>query len=170
MHIIAQAPRILIREFAPEELDLLVTIYADERLTEYIKKQTPDDSRKRFYEALAEYKNGSGLGRWGVFNIDDNDFVGVCVMKQSLYEEAPSIELGFRICFGYWGLGIGTEVVKTLITYGFDKVQLKELYAVTHPDNTASQRVLEKAGLKREGNVFWDEKNMSIFRIRNNPV
>src|ERR1700744_6332271 len=130
MHIIAQTPRILIREFAPEELDLLLIIYADERLNTYINKQTPDESRKRFYDALVEYKNGSGLGRWGIFNVTNNDFVGVCVMKQSLYEEAPSIEIGFRIRFEYWGLGIGTELVKTLVAYGFEKVRLKEIYAV----------------------------------------
>ena len=37
------------------------------------------------------------------------------------------------------------------MAYGFDDVGLEEIVAVVDPDNAASQRVIEKAGLARAG-------------------
>jgi ribosomal-protein-alanine N-acetyltransferase len=164
MNIIARTSRILIREFIPDELDLLLSIDADERLTQYVKKRNPDESRQLFKDTLAEYQNGSGLGRWGIFNIADNDFIGVCAMKPSDYDD-KSIEIGYRLNLKYWGAGIATELTKALIAYGFNEAGLKEICAVTHPDNVVSQRVLEKAGLLRQGTVFWYEEEVPFFRI-----
>jgi ribosomal-protein-alanine N-acetyltransferase len=164
MNIIARTPRILIREFTPDELNLLITIDADERLTQYVKKRTVEESKRVFKDSLKEYKNGSGLGRWGIFNMADNDFIGLCMLKPSDYD-AKSIELGYRLHQKYWGSGIATELSTALVAYGLKKVGLKEICAVTHPGNIASQRVLEKAGLVRHGTVDWYGEELPFFKI-----
>jgi ribosomal-protein-alanine N-acetyltransferase len=37
------------------------------------------------------------------------------------------------------------------VRYGFDDLGLQRIIGITHPDNAASQRVLQKAGLKDAG-------------------
>jgi ribosomal-protein-alanine N-acetyltransferase len=162
MNIIAETQRILVREFDKNELHLLLSIDADERLTQYVKKRSVEESKRVFKDSLKDYKSGSGLGRWGMFNIADNDFIGLCMLKPSDYD-ASNIELGYRLHQKYWGLGIATELSKALITYGVEKLGLKEVCAVTHPANLASQRVLEKAGMVRQGTVFWYEAELPFF-------
>jgi len=59
--------------------------------------------------------------------------------------------------FGYWitrearGRGVATEALKALCRWGVESLGLKRLELVTDPENTASQRVAEKAGFRREG-------------------
>ncbi|QEM19992.1 GNAT family N-acetyltransferase [Mucilaginibacter sp. P4] len=101
MNIITQTPRLLIREFTAEDEELVTTIDADDRLTQYVKKRTPQESKQVFKDTLKEYQNGSGLGRWGIFNITDNDFIGVCALKPSDYDKSR-IELGYRLHLKYW--------------------------------------------------------------------
>lgn len=165
MKIITQTPRLLIREFTPDDEELSVLIDADERLTQYVKKRTPQESRQVFKDTLKDYKNNTGLGRWGIFNTADNDFIGVCMLKPSDYDH-NHIELGYRLHFKYWGLGIATELAGALISYGLNKIGLNEVCAVTHPDNAASQKVLTKAGFTRDGTVFWYGEQVPFFRVR----
>ena len=164
MNTILQTPRILVREFLPDEEELLVDLYRDERVTRHVAKRTEEESRQKFNEAIENYKNGSGLGRWGVFNPEDGDFIGVCILMPNETDHIQ-IEIGYVFRTKYWGRGLATELVKSLIEYGFNDKGLKEICACTNPENAASQNVLLKAGLKRDGNVFWHKQELPFFRI-----
>jgi ribosomal-protein-alanine N-acetyltransferase len=162
MNIIVTTPRLIIREFLPEERELLVNLYRDERVTQYVAKRTEEQNSQKFNEALYEYMTNPGLGRWGVFNAADNDYVGVCILKPA-DSDAARIELGYVLAHKYWGLGIATELAVALVDYGINKKGLKEICACTNPENIASQNVLLKAGLKRQGNIFWHGSDLPFF-------
>lgn len=49
------------------------------------------------------------------------------------------------------GRGYATDAVRTLVTYGFEHLDLYRIWASTLALNTAAQRVLEKCGFRREG-------------------
>ncbi|WP_295720992.1 GNAT family N-acetyltransferase [Mucilaginibacter sp.] len=165
MNIIIQTPRLLIREFTAADEDLSLLMDEDERLTQYVKKRTPAESKQVFKDTLKDYKNKTGLGRWGIFNVGDNEFIGVCMLKPS-ESDGDKIELGYRLHLKYWGQGIATELAKALINYGLNKVGLLEICAVTHPNNAASQKVLLKAGFERWGEAFWYGEDLPFFRVR----
>jgi len=59
--------------------------------------------------------------------------------------------LGFMFVPEARGKGYGTECVQILADYVFLHRDVPRVQAETHPDNMASQRVLEKAGFQREG-------------------
>ncbi len=164
MNIIAQTPRLLIREFTANDEKLSLIMDEDERLTQYVKKRSPAEAKQVFKDTLKDYKNKTGLGRWAIFNKADNEFIGVCMLKPS-ESETDKIELGYRLHFKYWGQGIATELSKAIIDYGFNKVGLLEICAVTHPHNAASQKVLLKAGFKRFGEAFWYGQDLPFFRV-----
>ncbi|MDB5135762.1 MAG: family N-acetyltransferase [Mucilaginibacter sp.] len=164
MQIIVQTPRIIIREFMPEEEVLLVNLYKDERVNQYVTRRTDEETRQKFAEALADYNKGSGLGRWGIFGATDHDFIGVCILKPADSDPAH-IELGYVLAQKYWGMGIATELAKALVAYGFEQKGLTEICACTDAENVASQNVLLKAGLVRDGNVFWHGHDLPFFRI-----
>ena len=166
MKIIVQSSRLIVREFAPREEILLVNLYGDERVSLHITKRTEEETLKQFAEALKLYKDGSGLGRWGIFNPVDNDFIGVCILKPA-DSDPTRIELGYVLAHKYWGIGLATELCRALIFYGFEDKGLTEICACTSPENIASQNVLLKAGLKRDGNIFWHGADLPFFRIEN---
>lgn len=55
--------------------------------------------------------------------------------------------------------GIGTEVMKLLCKYGFEKVGLNKLYAYTNEDNAASIRLHQKVGFEIEGRLRQEYKD-----------
>ncbi|MDB5111028.1 MAG: family N-acetyltransferase [Mucilaginibacter sp.] len=163
MQIILQTPHLIVREFVPENEQLYINLYKDERVTKYIQR-TEEETRASFSKALLEYNKGSGLGRWGIFNSTDNDFIGVCILKPA-DSDSKKIELGYVLSYNYWGRGLATELAKALITYGFEQKGITKICACTDPENQASQNVLLKAGFKRQGNVFWYKKKLYFFVI-----
>lgn len=62
-------------------------------------------------------------------------------------------ELGYYIAEEYWGKGIMTEAVKQVCDYVFQKSDIIRIYGEPFAYNTASLRVLEKAGFQYEGTL-----------------
>ena len=51
----------------------------------------------------------------------------------------------------YQGKGYMTEAARAIIHWAFQQPTIYRVYATTGVDNIASQRVMEKAGMQREG-------------------
>jgi ribosomal-protein-alanine N-acetyltransferase len=62
-----------------------------------------------------------------------------------------SAELGYWIGVQYWGQGFATEAASAVMAFGFETLRLHRVYASHFTGNTASQRVLEKIGMRHEG-------------------
>jgi RimJ/RimL family protein N-acetyltransferase len=60
-------------------------------------------------------------------------------------------EMGYWLAEEYWGSGIMTVAVKNMVEYGFSTFDITRIFARPFSSNIASQRVLEKAGMKLEG-------------------
>jgi ribosomal-protein-alanine N-acetyltransferase len=60
-------------------------------------------------------------------------------------------ELGYWIGRPFWGQGYATEAARAMIVIGFEHLNLNKITAHHYARNPASGRVLEKAGLLREG-------------------
>jgi [ribosomal protein S5]-alanine N-acetyltransferase len=59
-------------------------------------------------------------------------------------------ELGYFLGEPFWGNGYMTAAVRTMIIYGFDTLPVIRIFARPFPSNLASQRILQKAGMKLE--------------------
>jgi RimJ/RimL family protein N-acetyltransferase len=60
-------------------------------------------------------------------------------------------ELGYWLGESFWGKGIMTEAVTRFTAWAFEQLTLYRIYANVFGTNTASARVLEKAGFEFEG-------------------
>jgi [ribosomal protein S5]-alanine N-acetyltransferase len=65
--------------------------------------------------------------------------------------ERYSAEIGYWLGRRYWGRGIASDALRTLTEHLFREQHLLRLFALPFAGNTASIRVLEKAGYEREG-------------------
>jgi ribosomal-protein-alanine N-acetyltransferase len=62
-------------------------------------------------------------------------------------------EMGYWLAEPYWGKGWMTEAVARFTGYAFEQFGLRRIYAEPYATNTASCRVLEKAGYTLEGRL-----------------
>ena len=60
-------------------------------------------------------------------------------------------ETGYCLGRRWWGRGIATEALRAVIDFLFAQVNFHRVAAVHDPNNPASGRVMQKAGMTREG-------------------
>jgi ribosomal-protein-alanine N-acetyltransferase len=62
-------------------------------------------------------------------------------------------QLGYEVAREQWGKGIATEAVRAVLGHGFGTMGLNRIAAYCWDGNVASQRVMEKAGMRYEGTL-----------------
>jgi ribosomal-protein-alanine N-acetyltransferase len=62
-------------------------------------------------------------------------------------------DIGYVLARNYWGRGYMTEALRALIAWCFEQPWIYRVWAVCDTENLASARVMEKAGLQREGRL-----------------
>ena len=78
-----------------------------------------------------------------------------------------SAEVGYWLGEPYWGRGIATVALKSIVDFAFKEFDLVRLQALVFAGNTPSAHVLEKNGFKLEGRmvkgVFKDGENIDAL-------
>lgn len=99
---------------------------------------------------LASYA-AHGFGLYHVALRASGEPVGTCGLLRRDGLDAP--DLGYALLGRYAGLGYATEAARATLAHARRDLGLTRVLAITAPGNAASQRVLEKVGMRREGAV-----------------
>jgi len=86
---------------------------------------------------------------WAVVLQSTREFIGVIELRLN----PPKADLGYIFCEPFWGRGLASEVVSCVVEWAFAQAEIFRVWATCHPDNAASIRVLNKAGLKFEARL-----------------
>jgi ribosomal-protein-alanine N-acetyltransferase len=62
-------------------------------------------------------------------------------------------EIAYVLHTDHWGRGLGTELARLLLRWGFEQHRLHRVFATCDPRNTASAGVLRKVGMTHEGRL-----------------
>ena len=77
-------------------------------------------------------------------------------MRIKYLDELGEVDVAYRLLPAYWGQGLATEAARASVRYGFAELGLGRIIGLVMPENIASARVLEKAGLRyAEPASFW---------------
>lgn len=156
--------RIALREFVVVDFPDLYRLDSDPRVMRYLNGGTPlshAEVRRRFVEILRYYPHHHGLGVWRAARRDSGEFIGWFCLEHG--RGTCDLELGYRLLPDAWGKGYATEVTQALLRYAFEDLGVFRVIAVTHPDNTASQRVLLKSGLADGGFARYCDRHIRMF-------
>ena len=114
------------------------------------------------------YRLYPGFGSWRAARRDTGAYIGWFTLKY--IPDTVEVEIGYRLLREAWGQGFATEGATELVRYGFDDLGLYRIIGVTHRDNVASQRVLQKAGLRPDGWGRYYGQRLRVFAAMNpNP-
>ena len=164
-----ETPRLLLRPFSRGDVDAVHAYRSREDVTRFMF----DAPMTR--EACAEAVQARvGMTRWAgegdkiflaVERREDAVMVGevVLILRSLLSRQA---EVGYTFHPDYFGQGYATEASRRLLELAFDVAGIHRVYARCHPLNTASWRVMERLGMRREAHFrqhalvkgAWDEE------------
>ena len=152
--------RMILRPFAPGDLDALVAIHGDERVVRYLPWGVRD--RAELAGVLEEKtrrtrveREGDGLNLAGV-----DAQTGALVADLSLMwrsAEHQQGEVGYILHPAHEGRGYATEGARAMLALGFDGLALHRIYGRIDARNAASARVLERLGMRREAHLVENE-------------
>ena len=101
---------------------------------------------KIYRETLETHK----VRNWGIRNTE-GELIGGIGLYNIILEQ--NCELGYWLAKPYWGQGIMTAAARRLCDYAFDTFKLRRVYARALATNSASGKVLQKAGFELEGTL-----------------
>ena len=109
--------------------------YTEDDAEDFIRAMLSADKEKTF--AFAITLDGKAIGSIGVFRQENIHF--------------RTAEMGYYIGEEYWDNGYTTKAVKQACSFMFENTDIIRIFAAPFAHNTASCRVLEKAGFICEG-------------------
>ena len=156
--------RLLLRSIEPGDIPAIIRLAGAREIaatTANIPHPYVAENAQSFLEhAEEEFR----AGRWATFAVTISPSAKFCgcvgLVITPAHERA---ELGYWIGIPYWGQGFATEAARAVIAFGFETLRLNRIHAAHFAGNTASQRVLEKIGMRHEGPSRQHIKKWSRF-------
>ncbi len=150
---VIETPRLILRKpVAPDDAPRIFASYAhDLEVTRYLTwrpHRDLEESHRILRTRLAWWDQGREFS-WLITAQADGAVMG---MISASDDDCPSrYSLGYVLARRFWGNGYVTEAARAVIDALFAAPEVVRVWAVVDYENLASVRVLEKAGMQREG-------------------
>lgn len=155
--VIVETERLILRHVQLSDAQAMYRVFGDAEVMRYGDGvQTEAWVRDWLRKCLEHDYPTWGFGPWAVVEKASRDVIGYCgLFHFPDVGGQPEVEIGYRLARAFWGRGYATEAVLTVRDYGFNTLGLPRLIAMIDPQNAASIRVAEKAGMRYEKDVMF---------------
>lgn len=136
--------RLVLEPYVPADEDRFVALFADERVNRWMGTAdgAPTESRELFGRVFTHVYPTNRFDVWAVRG--DGGYLGHAELKHT--DTVDGHELIYALRSAYWGRGLGTELARALVEYGFDSLGLDAVHATVDAPNGASLRLLDRLG------------------------
>jgi len=166
---IFRTDRLVVRPWEAGDLDAAFAMNRDPEVTRYLPDYmacaTLDDARAWLEARIARHDPASGLGFWAAVEAESGAVIGGAVLDHAPIGGGNQVEIGYFFARLAWGKGYATELAAGLLRYGFGTLGLDRIVAVIIPENAASGRVLEKAGMRHAGLTDYNGHPVELYVI-----
>ncbi|HEV8441146.1 MAG TPA: GNAT family N-acetyltransferase [Methylomirabilota bacterium] len=146
-----ETPRLSLRRPEPDDAPAIFESYTrDPDVTRFVTwtAHPSVNVTRRFVEefCMAGWARGE-VYTWLITLVEDAQVAGMIDLRPV----ATRAEVGYVLARRHWGRGLMTEAARAVVDWAIVQPDIHRVWAVVDLDNVASQRVLEKAGMVREG-------------------
>ena len=138
------------RKPVAEDMRRIHEAYArDAEVTRYLTwrpHRSLADAEEPLARQLAAWDSGKYFS-WVIALKEDGELAGMITARPDEWR----VDLGYVLGRNFWGRGYMTEAVRAVVDYLLSEPEVFRVWAVCDVENLASARVLEKAGMRREG-------------------
>ena len=161
--------RLLLRGWRDGDLEPYARMCADPEVMRFIGNGatlTREGSGEQISRFLRHWEE-RGFGLWALEEKESGAFVGFAGLayREDWAEGGRKTEVGWRLDRAFWGRGLATEAAEASVAYGLEHIGLERIISIIQPENTASRRVAEKAGLTLSGETRWRNNAVVWYAI-----
>ena len=147
-----ETPRLILRQITLDDVPDVFAYAADAEVTRYLRwgpHQTLAHTESYVRGVLQEYEDDRD-GPWGIVDKVTNRLIGH-IHLMDLSAQHRKAEIGFVLARSCWNNGLATEALTHMLAYVFGTLGLHRVEGFSLVDNGAAMRVMEKAGMQKEG-------------------
>ncbi len=152
-----EAERLALRAYTDSDLENLHAIYSLPEVARwlYYGPSTLEESREKLARKIAGSELTEERGLTAAVELRDGTYVGDVVLFYASVEH-KTVEVGFTFHPAHQGKGYATEAARAIIDWAFGQ-GFHRVVGRLEARNTASARVLEKLGMRREALLVENE-------------
>ena len=141
------SPRFSLRELRDEDAGELHRILQNPEVLRYFPSRNPPTMAKveKLVESQQVHWDKHGYGWWALADGGSDALIGWCGLNY--LPDTDEVELKYLLAEDCWGKGIATEASLLSLRAGIMGTAIEQVVGIVHPENIASQRVLEKVGM-----------------------
>lgn len=162
-----ETERLLLRDAQLSDADAVDRYAGDEQVVKYLfwGPNSPERTREvlQFRVNHQQVDPARRALELAIVDKSSNEVVGGAGLRVA-DSDALDADLGYVLARAKWGQGIVTEACERLLEVAFGWFGLHRVWASTDADNLASQRVLEKLGLRREAHFVQNKLVKGQYR------
>jgi [ribosomal protein S5]-alanine N-acetyltransferase len=145
--VIVETERVVVRSLVGADLDAFAAVTGDPELMRYVGDGTTlsREETAGWIDVTARNQLRDGWTTWAVADRTTGALIGYAGL---VHGDEDAIEVTYVLGRDSWGRGLAGEIVAALVEHAFTVRGLTELRATIDPRNTASRRVVEKAGFR----------------------
>jgi RimJ/RimL family protein N-acetyltransferase len=159
-HVVWNGERLGLRDVTEADVHALHAIYGDANVTQHMPFPPRSLSEVAALVEQAVEAAAAEPRRLYVMSVVDLAMAGsgrcdvIGVARLHIEADHPhSAEIGFGLHPHQWGRGIGTDLVRLLLSFGFKQLGLHRIWGARSPANLPAQLAMLTAGMVEEGRV-----------------
>ncbi len=147
---IFETDRLALRKPRPEDAEAVFAEYAQDReVTKFLTwrpHENIEETREFIKTCVADWEGGPTF-TWSITQKSANRTIGMIALRIHGFKA----DFGYVLAREYWGRGVVTEALKAVTRWAENQPEIHRIWSVCDVENVASSRVMEKAGLEKEG-------------------
>jgi RimJ/RimL family protein N-acetyltransferase len=163
-----ETARLVLRPWQPGDLAEFTRLLTDPVVTRYIVVSIPfsPEDVAELHERTLEQWECNGFGPWAAIEKATGRWVGRIGLDELPDWPGPhKVEVGWELHREFWGRGLATEGGRAGVRHGFETVELERIISTTMATNAASRRVMEKCGLRFQGELAMAGTTVAWYAI-----
>lgn len=163
--------RLLLRGWRESDLAPWAAMNADPEVREYFPGVLTTEQSEASAAGFQADLDRRGWGWWAVEVRATGEFIGFTGLDP-VEDDMPftGVEAGWRLARTAWGHGYATEAARAAVDFGFRRLGLAEVLAVTTATNLRSQAVMRRIGMTRDPADDFDDPSVPEGPLRRNVV
>jgi len=148
-----ETPRLILREWQESDYEPFISLNADPQVMEYFTSVRTKDETIAQIARIVTHIEKNGFGFFAMERKDSGEFIGFTGLANTPFESwfTPCVEIGWRLSRANWGYGFATEAAEACLEFGFNELDIDEIYSFTSIHNIRSEQVMKKIGMVKKG-------------------
>jgi len=148
-----KSERLGFRNWTEKDIPDMAKINADSKVMEFFPSLPNKEETEQFVDRMVHQFSENGFCYFAVDKLENIEFIGFIGIAAQIFESefTPCVDIGWRLAQKEWGKGYASEGAKQCLEFAFNEVNLNEVISICTENNSRSEKVMKKIGMKKIG-------------------